>query len=208
MNKIIDNKFIKAFYNKEISSLELAEIYFENKLYSAASSFYNISLDAILNTEKFEEKSYCLSQMSLCYLLQQKDELYSSWQLGMINDMAKDAIVFNSNNYIAWYCAGKSCDLSGQNKDAYYCYSYIIMNLLDNIKQEDEDIIYNMIFRLFDITNEKNIIKYDYFLKKIMNWYINSKKYDFIKYVDLMNKIYDHKIRLNEDEKNIINNTL
>jgi len=204
--KIIDSKFIKAFYNKEISSLELAKIYFDNELYSAANTFFNVHLGEILNTNKFEEKSYCISQIALCYLLQQKDKNYGEWQLSMIHDTASDAIVFNPNNYIAWYCVGESYRLLNDNKKAYYCYSYIIMNLLDDIKPEDENIIYNMIFVLFDILYMINIIKYDYFINKIMNWYINSKNYDFMKYVDLMNKIYDHKTQLSEEEKNIINN--
>ena len=208
MNKVINNTYIKSFYNNELRPLELADIYFENKLYSAASSLYNISLDSILNTNKFDEKSYCLSQMSLCYLKQQKDELYSSWQLGMINDMANDAIVLNPNNYIAWYCVGKSYDLWDKKKEAYYAYSYILMNLLDYIKEEHEHLIYEIIYKVLDIAEMKYIIKYDYFFNKIMVWYIKSKHYDFDRYVDLMNRIYSHKYSLTDDEKNIMNNNI
>lgn len=208
MNNIIDNTYIKSFYNREISSLELADIYFENKLYSAASSLYNISLDSILNTDNFLEKSYCLSQMALCYLKQQKDESYSEWQISMICDMASDAIVFNPNNYIAWYCVGKANELSGKSKEAYYAYSYILMNLLYDIKEEDEELIYNIIFKTIDIAEQKYIIKYDYFFNNILNWYVNTKNYDFDKYYNIVNKIYEHKNILSDYEKKIINNVI
>lgn len=208
MNNIINNEYIKAFYNKEISSLELADIYYENKLYSAASSLYNISLDSILNSNKFEEKSYCFSQMSMCYLMQQKDKDYSEWQLSMIYDMAYDAIVFNTYNYIAWYCLGKANELFNKTKEAYYAYSYILMNLLDYVKEEDEELIYDIIFNTINIAEQKYIIKYDYFFKKIINWYVNTKNYDFNKYYNLINKIYEHKNMLSEDEKNIMYNII
>ena len=43
----------------------------------------------------------------------------------------------------------------------------------------------------------------DYFFKKIINWYVNTKNYDFNKYYNLINKIYEHKNMLSKDEKNI-----
>ena len=105
MNYISNNKEIntalKKFYNREISALEIGDIYFKYRLYSAASSFYNIELFDILNTKQYERKSYCFQKMGECYLSQQLDGNFSDWQLEMINELFTEAITFNQYNYIA-----------------------------------------------------------------------------------------------------------
>lgn len=207
MNYIANNKEIndalKKFYNRDISALMIADMYFKYKLYSAASSFYNVELFDILNTDEYERKSYCFQKMGECYLNQQSDQQFSGWQLEMIYELFSEAITFDLYNYKAYLGMIKCLLLKGNRKEAYhYCNKFILNIHMFKIEPEDYDEIYELCFTLYDLSDEFFIIKYDYFNNIVLSFF-SSINYDMKKIYQLVERINKH-ITIDEFEKDII----
>lgn len=184
---------INDFYNRDISAMKLGDIYMKNKLYSAASTYYSIEINSLLDdTNSNDIISYCFSQMAECYFLQQKDRNFSSWQLEMIYDLCKEAITYNNLNFKAYIILGGVYELQKKQKDAYFCYQYVINHLQDiKLNNKSEGIsIYNMILHYFDICDYYFIIKYENVLTHINKFILTYKEYFTY---DLIEKLY-HRI--------------
>ena len=207
MNYIANNKEIntalKKFYNREISALEIGDIYFKYRLYSAASSFYNIELFDILNTKQYERKSYCFQKMGECYLSQQLDGNFSDWQLEMINELFTEAITFNQYNYIAYLGLITCLELQNRSKEVYHYCNRLLLHINEfNIKPEDYARIYKLSLKFYDLSEYFFIIKYDYFNNTLLKFFLDIN-YNTKKICVLANRIQKH-IAIDKYENDII----
>ena len=205
------NKAIKLAYQHRIQPYELADIYFKNKLYSAAVSYYTAQLNVlhINNDNNLECKSYCFGKIAECYYNQQKDHNFSGWQLSMIYDMCQESIIHDEFNYKSYLICGKCLILMNKYKEAYFIYYKFIMNLDKyNIKEEDLYLILDVIYEFFDLCEIYHIIRYDNIYKQILN---GLNKYNYVSY-DTLNLIHDryksHKEKISQIELDIMNHDI
>lgn len=199
------NEALKNFYNRKCTALEIADVYFKYKLYSAASSFYNIELFDILNTYEFERKSYCFQKMGECYLNQQSDQAFSNWQLQMIYELFTESLTYDQDNFRSMIGLGKCYMLQNKMKEAYHTYNHLLLSLYKytDMTPEEYDIIFDICFTLYDLAEQHFIIKYDYFNNAIVNFF-TSINYDSNKIYQLMERIKQHKDSITQYESNII----
>ena len=208
MNYIANNKEInialKNFYNHEISAVIIGDIYFKNKLYSAASSFYNVELFNIINTNKFKLKSYCFQRMGECYLLQQSDQEFSGWQLNMIYESFMESLSFNQYNFHSYVGLANYYSLKNERKNQYHTYNKVLLHINEfDFTEADYDVLFNIALKIYDLAEEFFIIKYDYFNNSIIQFFIEIN-YDSEKIYELMTRIHQHNNYIDNFEKDII----
>lgn len=205
------NKAIKLAYQREIEPYQLADIYFKNKLYSAAASYYVIQINDIHNKKYNDDymKSYCFGKVAECYYNQQIDHKFSNWQLKMIYDMCQEAIIYNHSNYKPYLICGKCLILMKEYKSAYFIYDDFINNLKNfDLDEQDLELFLDVIYEFFDLCEMYYIIKYDDTYNKIINF---ISKYSFFNFnaIDEIHKRYKrHKDSVTQLELDIMNGNI
>jgi len=199
---------IKDLYNHKIQPYELADIYYKNQLYSAASTYYNWEIYDLHNCLKidFQKKSYCFLQLAKCYYNQQKDHHFSNWQLSMIYDMCQEAISYDPQNYQAILLIGLCQIKLERYKEAYFTYNKFILNLDKyTIQREDYHEIYNLFLVFFDLCEKFYIIKYEYIYKIMMSFVCNCEELNNFNMINKLHARYqNHLKQVQPDEINII----
>lgn len=202
------NKAIIQMYQREIDPYQLADIYLKYKLYSAASTYYVMQLNDLHNCKKeeYQLKSYCFGKLAECYYNQQKDHIFSGWQLSLIYDMCKEAIGYDRNNLVAYLILGKCQILRNNIKDAYFTYNDMILNLPNVIDFDPQYIplFVNVIIEYFNLCELFYIIKYEHIYRNIINFML---KFPWFTYKDIkkVNERYqNHLDKITEYELDIM----
>lgn len=205
------NEAIKLAYLHKIEPYELADVYFDNKLYSAAVTYYTAQLDLlhINNDNNNDCKSYCFGRIAECYFNQQKDHQFSNWQLSMIYDMCKESIIYDNLNYKSYLICGKALIALNRYKDAYFIYYQFITDLNKYVlKEEDLTLVLEVIYEFFDLCEMFHIIKYDNIYKEIIN---KLTQYDYVSY-NTINEVHcrykKHKEKISQIELDIMNHDI
>ena len=210
MNNKLHNAIIE-FYQHKIESYQLAEVYFEENLYSAAATYYTLQLNELCNCNKdrYEFKSYCFSKLAECYYHQQKDKLFSDWQLSLIHDMCKESIVYDRFNILSYLFLSKCYIGRKDPKNAYFTLNQLFMNLslYNKLDKNYYDLFIESVIDYFDICEIYQIIKYDELYKSIINYLLkfNFPSKDII---TVTNRYQKHINKITEYEHDIINGNI
>lgn len=198
-NELCD--IIKKFYLRECTEVEVADIYYKYKLYSAATSYYTIAIDSKLNQIDDKFKSYCFCQMAKCYYYQQLDREWSPWQLDTIHHLCKEAIAYDYTNIKAHMILSEAYERLDQVKNGYYEAEFVINNLDLYEVESKQDIIDIIEFckHFFDLAEAHFVIKYEDMFIKIINYLSNNDYFNYDMIKDVMERIDKHRAILNND---------
>lgn len=203
------NTALKKFYLHQISPLNVADIYYKYKLYSAANAYYTITIDSLLNKQDNYTKSYCFLQMANCYYYQQLDNKLGDWQVDTIFHLCKESVAHDYTNIKAHILLTKAYELMNQVKNAYYEAEFVINNLYlyDIESQEDFNVIVDFCIHFFDLCESHFVIKYDDVYKTIINYLSNNELCTYEMLQNVIERINNHKANVNQEEINTINGT-
>ena len=204
MKQFKNNEILKQYYLGKASLLEVADAYYKEGYYSAASTFYSTLFNVLRNNDDNIVKSYVCSQCAKCYLNQKQEDL-SGWQYSMIYNYLRTAINYNPNNILAYKHLADYYLLRSEVKNAYFTYEYIILNLLDEYYYEltNDDIMY-MISKVYEIAESLYIIKYKAFENKIYSFLGKQDYLTQYEYNAIIKILSDHHQKIDAEELNII----
>lgn len=203
-NKIIHSKELQQavidFYQHKLESYDLADIYFKNQLYSAATTYYIQCINELYNCDEFsyDIKAYCLYHVALCCYYQKYDFGHlGEWQWQTITQLCKESLTYDKTNFAPYMLLGYFYkDFCNNEINEYYIYQDLFVNINKiKIDKEYKDDFMNIIIRYIDIYTNMCKVKYDKLFKKIFNYMNNSDIFttkDLQLVIDKYNSVMDN----------------